>query len=180
MKNLLILSGLLFIQQISGAQCPAGTFPAGPNLITNGDFSSGNAGFSSSYIYTTSQGGCNVANHYAIGIDPGFYNAIYQGAGNGNFLIANGAQGSVWCQTVTVEANTYYNFSAWITSLTTINPALLQFTINGQQICSDFPAPGNLYSWQQFQCSWFSGNDTTATICITDITGALEGNDFGC
>ena len=57
------------------------------------------------------------------------------GDGDGNMMLVNGAQQpnvAVWTQTITVTPHTNYAFSTWVQTITTVNPAKLQFSINGK------------------------------------------------
>lgn len=154
-------------------------------LVLNGDFSQGNSSFSSSYAY------CNTANclneaTYTVTDYPPFHHASFTGVdhttGNGNFMVVNGSSVSgatVWCQTVNVNPNSYYDFSAWLSSVYSDNPAQLQFSINGVNIGNTFSAPLNVNQWAQFNSQWNSGSATTANICIVNMNTSTSGNDFG-
>ncbi|MCB9233098.1 MAG: gliding motility-associated C-terminal domain-containing protein [Bacteroidia bacterium] len=152
------------------------------NLVTNGDFSGGNTGFSSNYIYSTN---LNPEGRYWVGpnantVHPGFQGTAH--GGSGNFMVVNGSGtpgSNVWCQTINVVPNTNYNFSTWVTSVVGSSPALLQFNINGSAIGPIFTAPNTTWTWTQFNAVWNSGAATTATICIVNQNTNLGGNDFG-
>ncbi len=160
--------------------------PSGNELITNGDFSAGNTGFSTGYTY------CNTANclwplannGYSVGSDPSFFHNAFQGidhtTGNGNAMIVNGGDPAldIWCQTMTVAPNTTYDFSAWIGSVgASANVAQLSFTINGNSV-GTIIAPATAATWIPFSASWSSGLNTTANICITNLNNSAGGNDF--
>ncbi len=104
---------------------------ASANLIVNGDFSSGNTGFSSDYFYTpvnTAAGEYYVQSGSASSWNAGFLNVVGYG-GSGNYLIANGATStaqSPWYQTLdspsltlTTDTNNpvYYRFEAQLVNL---------------------------------------------------------------
>jgi len=153
------------------------------NLIENGDFGSGNSGFSSDYIYNPGdlvpEGVYDVlpnpqADH------PGFA-PCEDHSGGGNMLAVNGSGTpgqNVWCQSVPVTPNTQFVFSAWVATLVASSPALLQFSINGMTIGSIFNAPSQTCIWQNFFTTWNSGPNTTADICIVNQNTVLGGNDF--
>lgn len=157
---------------------------SGNELVTNGDFSAGDVGFSSTY--TVCVPNCQEGS-YAVGTDPNAVHAAWTSCGDhtsgaGNFMIVNGAGtpgADVWCQTVAVTPNTNYTFSAWVVSQYPVSPSQLQFSINGTPLCSVFTAPATLCTWQQFFCTWNSGSNTTANICILNQNTTLGGNDFG-
>lgn len=153
----------------------------GNNLIVNGDFSLGNTGFSSAY--THSPGTLFPEGVYAITTDPSSLHPNFQNCGpisGTNMMAVNGAglaNTEVWCQTITVEPNTEYNFSAWLTNVILESPASLQFSAGGLLLGPPFSA-GGLCNWNQFNASWLSGNETSVEICIINQNTAQSGNDF--
>ncbi len=154
------------------------------NLIDNGDFESGNSGFSSDYIYNPGnlvpEGVYDVIDNPQLD-HPGFAPCTDHTSGSGNMMAVNGAgtpNQDVWCQTVPVTPNSAYVFSAWVATLVAASPALLQFSINGTTIGPIFAAPGSLCNWQNFFASWNSGAASSATICIVNQNTTLGGNDF--
>ncbi|MDB5285024.1 MAG: domain containing protein [Bacteroidota bacterium] len=156
---------------------------ASGNLIVNGDFSAGNAGFSSAYSYTTN---LYPEATYYVGSNPnnyhsGFSACVDHTTGSGNMMIVNGAgtpNTSVWCETISVLPNTNYAFSCWGESVASGSPAQLQFSINGGLIGPLFTVPFAVCQWQQFYTIWNSGANTSANICIVNQNTSTGGNDF--
>jgi hypothetical protein len=160
-----------------------GTQP-GNELIFNGNFELGNTGFSSNYIYTTTN--LFPERTYAVVTNPNPLHPAFQGSdhtsGSGYFMAVNGAVTPgqfVWCQTVPVQPNTDYMFSTWISTLVAQSPATLAFSINGQLLGAPINAPANLFQWDQFFTMWNSGVNTSADICIVNQNTVASGNDFG-
>ena len=159
---------------------------SGNNLITNGDFSQGDTGFTSDYIYGTGGGVGLLSNEgqYAIASNAGTTHNQFANCndhtGGGNMMVVNasGDASDLWCQVITVEANTDYFFSAWVTSVTSENPAQLQFSVNGVQLGTPFNASASTCNWQQFSSEWSSGATTSAEICIVNTNFTPAGNDF--
>ena len=158
--------------------------PSG-NMVTNGDFSQGNVGFTSDYTYATN---LVPESLYGIVTDANDVHPAFNGIGHtGNapvdsFLVVNGSgtpNQDVWCQSISVSPNTEYFFGAWVSSVVANNPAILQFSINGQVLGSPFNAPFNANTWSQFFETWNSGSATNATICIVNQNTTTGGNDFG-
>lgn len=156
----------------------------GTNLITNGDFSAGNTGFTSSYLYSPSSGFnpgvYNVGNNITAW-HPGMSPCADHTTGSGNMMMVNGADVpnvEVWTETVTVQPNTNYAFSTWLQHITTVNPASLQFSINGVNIGQVFNANSTSCIWEQFYATWNSGNTTSAKISIVNQNQVFTGNDF--
>lgn len=154
------------------------------NLIVNGDFEAGNTGFFSNYLYSPTN--LVPEGTYAVLPNPqtahaGFAPCGDHTSGGGNMMAVNGAgipNLNVWCQTVAIQPNTQYVFSAWVTSLHPSSPARLQFSINGSPIGPIFTAPSTTCTWLNFYTLWNSGTNTSATICIVNQNTTLGGNDF--
>ena len=156
----------------------------GSNIITNGDFSAGNTGFTSQYNFASP----NITEgQYFVGPNPSNWNGALSPcgdhtSGNGGMMLVNGAPMAdvlVWNQTVTVTPNTNYAFSTWIEALYTPNPAQLRFSINGGDVGTLITATLPTCTWTQFYTTWNSGNNTTANIAIVNKNTIVQGNDFG-
>jgi len=155
------------------------TFFTTNNLVANGNFNAGNSGFSSEYIYNPT----SLWNEgtYAITTNANNVHPNFVGTGAGNFLVVNGSTSpgtEVWCQNVTVEPNTNYNFSSIVSTVAGGNSAVLQFSINGNTIGTPFNAPNNTGNWQEFNATWASTTTATAEICVVNQNTGGSGNDF--
>lgn len=154
------------------------------NLVTNGNFSSGNTGFSSSYGYNP--GNLTPEGKYDVLTNPHDDHTNFSAcgdhtSGSGKMMVVNGAATAgvtVWCGSVTVSPNSSYTFSTWVASVHATSPAILQFSINGVNLGSTFTASSTTCNWQQFCETWNSGASTTASICIVNQNTASSGNDF--
>ncbi|HVS97170.1 MAG TPA: gliding motility-associated C-terminal domain-containing protein [Puia sp.] len=156
----------------------------GNNLVVNGDFSGGNTAFTSAYVYAdpnTSEG------QYTVGTNASRWNGGMSACGDhttgsGNMLIVNGAPDAgvnVWnSQTMNVAPNTNYAFSVWVMSEFQVNPASLQFSINGVALGDPVSPAINTCTWSHFYTTWNSGTNTTATISLVNDNTIREGNDF--
>lgn len=160
----------------------------GNNLIINGDFEQGNTSFSTEYILGSVEGGGPVGllsdvQTYEITTSPSLvHNNFNFCSHDNNMMVINAATTfgvDIWCQNVTVQANTLYTLSTEVSNAISypVVPQLL-FFINNTQI-------GNLYSpsnlecdWNTFSGTWNSGLATTALVCITNINIESIGNDF--
>lgn len=167
--------------------CTVQELEPGGNLVVNGDFSGGATGFTSGYIPGTggSWGLLSSEGQYAVAADASATHNNFppctDHTGGGNMLVVNGAATpgvSIWCQTVAVQPGTDYAFSAWLQTIVAQNPAILQFTINGQVVGAPFEATNVSCEWNQFYNVWSSGVSTSAEICITNQNTATSGNDF--
>ena len=177
------------------------TVPAwGQNLITNGNFESGNTGFETDYTYYNppdvllTEPGVYVVKGWP-NTPHAYHNQWFEmgdhTTGTGKFFFANGkgllSSDRVWSKTVTVQPNTYYNFTFFATHISNGNGetsrAKFRVKINGTQIGSDFvPQFVSGGYWDQFPVqSWYSGTNTTATITIYDrcAVNSGMGDDFG-
>ncbi|MFM9986165.1 MAG: gliding motility-associated C-terminal domain-containing protein [Flavobacteriales bacterium] len=170
------------------AQCGACKYET--DLVVNGDFSSGNTGFSSGLDYVTGIFTCPLCpeNTYTIGANAIFYHSDFIGSDHtnpptGNFFIANGPGQSgseVWCQTIAVQPNTDYVFTFWAQDITNNNnphpTALLQASFNGLMSADTLDADGD---WEALVVNWNSGNATALDLCIINQQSQTGGNDFG-
>jgi len=156
-----------------------------PNLIVNGDFESGNVNFSTSYRYTTTS--LTPEGTYAILTNPhklhsSFSTCTDHTSGSGNMLVVNGvpiAKSQIWGQTIAVKPNKDYAFYAYVTPVTSSNPPVLQFSINGTVIGTPFASPGVTNKWYKFYAIWHSDAATTsANISIVNQNILGSGNDF--
>ncbi|NLA23436.1 MAG: hypothetical protein GX879_00560, partial [Bacteroidales bacterium] len=154
------------------------------NLIYNGDFQLGNVGFYSDYNYSSN---LVPEGNYMIGGNPRDYHSNFATCNDhtpGNpsmMMVVNGAPTAnqkIWCQDVAVIPNTDYVFSTWLTSVHPTNPAILQFSINGELLGSPFAATATTCQWNQFYATWNSGSETMITICIVNQNTIAAGNDF--
>lgn len=169
------------------------------NRITNGDFSSGNTGFQSQYLYgpdnaatcvypSALEGGC-----YAIETSPRNAHAglsiFVDHSGSGNMMVANGAPTTdyVWRQTVTVPASSLLAFSVWAASAwADPSPANLRIEIDTSAACgtNTFTTIGTVTAtstagqWVQSKGSFLSGTSTQVCLRIVNQNTALGGNDF--
>lgn len=165
----------------------------GVNVVSNGNFSAGNTGFTSSYIQgptgspwgTVGDPGTYAITTNANLVHNNFASFTNHTAGGGGMMVINGASVpnvSIWCQNIVVTPNTDYNFSTWVTSCESGQPASqlaqLQFSINGGVIGTQFSPNATAGSWTQFNATWNSGSSTTASICIVNQNTAAAGNDF--
>ncbi|MBK7945980.1 MAG: hypothetical protein IPJ85_12065, partial [Flavobacteriales bacterium] len=129
--------------------CTVQELDAGSNLVVNGDFSAGATGFTSGYVPGTggTWGLLSNEGQYAVASNASATHNNFppctDHTGGGNMMVVNGAATAgipVWCQSITVAPNTSYAFSAWLSTMVAQNPAVLQFTINGQPLGSTFTA----------------------------------------
>lgn len=158
------------------------------NFVNNGDFSSGNTGFTSGYTLGTggAWGQLSDEGTFAVTTNPSLVHINFASfgdhtTGTGQMMVINGsatAGVNVWCQTIPVTPNTDYDFSAWSASCVVSNPAILQFAINGVLLGAPHNLPATTGTWTQFHAVWNSGTNTTATICITNQNIMPSGNDF--
>ncbi len=156
------------------------------DLVVNGDFESGNTGFSTEYAHGTDM---YLDQSYVITTNP---HSAHVGAssygdhtsGSGNMMAVNGdnvsifdPQPIVWEQTVSVAQNTSYHFSYWLSNWSVSPLAQIETSINGLAIGTAF-APATNSVWGEVSHVWYSGLSTTANIQMKDIASAYGGNDF--
>jgi hypothetical protein len=168
----------LFIDFSSAPHCFA------EELIRNGNFEKGNRDFRSDYPERNAN-----ESSYLVTKDLRNYHHFQSGnfgffgdhtSGKGNMLVADGttsADKAVWAQEVKVVPNTDYVFSMWVASWSPESPAVLEVSINGNEL-SRIEAPTRLGEWRQLRIKWNSENDSVASIEIRDRNLSAAGNDF--
>lgn len=163
----------------------------GGELVVNGNFSSGNTGFTS--VYTNNQSSIFTEGTYAVTANANTQHSLFYGNDHDNppsglFMAVNGAPTTipVWQETVNVVPNTTYYFSAFVMSMNQVPPyAQLQFSINGTlqgsavQLPQGAASTAGPFPWQRMYITWNSGSSTTANLAIYDQSTVLGGNDFG-
>ncbi|RYE20833.1 MAG: hypothetical protein EOP51_17000, partial [Sphingobacteriales bacterium] len=193
-------AGTFYVSALSTTySCPGtGQASVAQELVVNGDFESGNFGFTSDYNYVanTTANGLQPSGTYTVHTTPNYNHDDFWGIdhtyanGEGKFMLVNGANnGVIWKQTVNVLPGTEYYFSAWAVSLNDKSPfANLQFKINGVAL----PSPSttgalptkarnnNSGNWVRFYGKWNSNTVTgPVEIQVVDLTTSATGNDFG-
>jgi gliding motility-associated-like protein len=152
-----------------------------PELITNGNFSSGNTGFTTQFNYNSN---LNVDGNYWIGTNAATYHPQFSGTGSGNFMILNSgwpvATWLVWCQDVVVCPGQTYTLSYRARTLSNATPARLQWEIDGVDLGPEVLLPAFGTGWQTITQSWTTGaNQSSASICLRVMSGEGIGNDMG-
>jgi hypothetical protein len=190
-------AGVYNVVGTTAAGCSAtASFGVATELVTNGSFDAGNTGFTTNYAYVANQTGVQSEMYpegtYAVVPNPNavhtaFYGADRNGDG-GNIMVVNGSPAfgaNVWNQNnITVLPNTTYYFSAWAMSVVNGNNAILQFSLNVNQVGTIGYLPNGYtntagpYTWVRFYGQWNSGATTTANLSIVNLNQILGGNDF--
>ena len=151
------------------------------NLITHGDFEYASGvtqfDFETDYEYYGAPPYLTDPGVYHVKRNPHdyhpqmFYDMGDHTSGLGKFFMANGkgllSNDRVWSKTVTVQPNSYYNFTFWATHISNVGNSLylakFRVKINGTQIGSDFvPQYVSGGYWDQFPAqTWYSGSNTS-------------------
>ena len=166
--------------------------PTHPNLVVNGDFSAGNKGFKSDYLYSQDIGadgsnfvGSNPHDSHSGGAVFGDHTS-----GKGLMLLANGsanANTAVWEETVKVAPNHKYIFALWTATWSLslndgrngdYSPARLVVYVNGKPINQPYATNVLDGVWTKLVATWSSGSAKTADIRIVDENLDQYGNDF--
>ena len=157
------------------------------NLLLNGDFESGNTGFTTDYSVGTggTWGPISLIETYYITTNSNTAHSNFpicgdNTSGAGNMMVINGsttANQNVWCQTVAVTPNTNYLLSAWF-QIYGANPPDVTYSINGSAVGTNFTSTITGCQWQNHTVTWNSGASTSADICFINNELAGAGNDF--
>ena len=153
----------------------------GDNLIqgnfVNGNFEQGNTGFSTQYnYYSYGACGCYYIDYDSYSWNWGYGNTADHTTGSGLFMMVDASSyRTIWSQTINVTPHTNYTFSAWFLTLSYAN---ISYYVNGENITNfDFIETGNI--WEPHSGTWYSGDNTTATISINTEWADCGGYDFG-
>ena len=151
--------------------------------LVNGNFSAGNTGFQSQYVFVSANG---TEGEYTVRSDPQNWNNSFaptpdHTSGEGPMLIVNGATSGnpyFWQQTLTVLPAAEYEFTAWVASAVANGPADLIVEINGAPVGASFQAPLITGTWQPMSRIWNSGATNEATIRLINSNLSVYPNDF--
>ncbi|MCC6724864.1 MAG: T9SS type A sorting domain-containing protein, partial [Saprospiraceae bacterium] len=166
--------------------CPAGTVQ-GPNLVQNGDFSSGNVGFTSDYSFIVS--GVMSADGYSIRNSTNLSNGLWACTDHtallplGQFLICDASPNTAdacYRNTIPVTVGTTYVFCAYTNNLvrptSDFNDPTVQVWINGVMVDNVLltETPDN---WVMLSATW-TATTASAVIEIKSAGTSSSGNDF--
>ncbi len=171
--------GLLFV---------AFTSPAG-NLISNGDFEAGNAGFSSDATFVPEPDSIEEG-EYSVRSDASSVNASWSGvdhtSGTGLFLMCNGFGGGnetvAWRDAVNVLEGSTYFFGAWVNNL--VDPLAgnrpnprIELRADGLPVTSkDISETPDV--WIRLSGKFVAASNLVV-LEIVSTAPSLDGNDFG-
>lgn len=167
------------------------------NLITNGDFSAGNTGFTSDYLYQPDlPAGDDLWDPGLYGIDDSaatrhqYWSTVGDHTtGSGNFMLVNGVTSgtsTVWRQTLETTAGAGYLFSGWGVNLCCngalpadqnafLGPTLSVFVNN---LFAGLFATNGTGHWDE-TVLFFVASAANTVLEIRNTDTAYNGNDFG-
>lgn len=172
----------------------AGAAQAQANLVTNGSFEAGNAGFSSDYAYAP--GGNGAEGQYTVRSNPFPWNGFFISAadhttGSGLMYVGNGSPTSgsiVWrSEAIAVTPGTDYFFEAFVMNVCCSSafpgnsPSILEFSVQGLATESLGTATTDLAlagTWEGLSRPWNSGANTSVVLSLINRNTARAGNDF--
>ena len=183
----LIIIILLTVQVKLFGQCTYLNRLTFNNLVTNGDFSSDNTGFTSDLTYSTASP--LMEDKYVITTNASLVHFGYTGldrSGTGKFMVVNqGPNNIIWKQTVAVQNNESYLFAAWFKNVVKLPEyaglptAKMELWINGVKVSSTLSVTDAPDEWRLLECNWNSGTATTANLEIRNAETQTNGNDYG-
>jgi hypothetical protein len=191
-RNWLIGMGI----SIAALVTPASVGAAPVNLVNNGDFSSGDTGFSSDYTLNTALGWDPAT--FTVTNDPALWHPAFvtlgdHTTGTGEMFVGNGSTvpgSTVWqSQTIDVVGGLDYYFEAFVSNVCCDNflrssgQSMLDFRLsfNGGPTRSlgtratDTLSPG---LWEGLSTDWMSQEAGNVTLSLVDLTSIYDANDF--
>jgi hypothetical protein len=180
---------IFFDAGATDAESPDGSKPAVPNLVPNGDFSAGNAQFSSDYAYADLN---TVEGEYTVGNNPEAFNhnLLMIGdhtTGDGLMFIGNGkpTPDRVWyAGPIAVSPGTKYYFEAWVMNaccpppygdgVNPVGPSELSFYANDELLGTR--TSKLLGAWEPLGTIWNSGSATSSgnDFAVDDVFLGIE------
>jgi outer membrane protein OmpA-like peptidoglycan-associated protein len=149
------------------------------NLIYNGDFSGGNEGFETDYVFTPEKGAI-VPGKYVIGDEPYYHNIYFEFKGRlksqGMIVDGNDKESmTIWKQNLLVKPNSVYAFTISLFTLRPENTPALTVTIGQSRYRF---TSGNMFQWKKVNALYHSKKDSAITMTIIDNVIQSAGNDF--
>ncbi len=168
--------------------CVLATSAGAANLVVNGDFSAGNTGFTSGYVY----GNDNPPSTYYIGSDPAAVPGAWSDWQNyptpsgvaGPMFIANGSNVAgtpIWSETIRVVPHATYDFSFYGATqnvYTSYGTGDIQMQVDGADLGGALSLPTSHGVWAQGAENWTNGASDWATITLVDLDTSVASNDF--
>jgi len=156
------------------------------NLVVNGDFETGNTGFSSDYIFSNQH---TADGQYGIvtGAKQWMPSLVcancsdHTTPGSGSMLISDGSTVSgtnIWCQQIIVQPGKEYKIVFWAKFLTPNSPPRPVLKINGKSLDYVSYFLPNVEYWQPFTATWNSGTYTTLDLCLGNDNTVSFGDIF--
>jgi hypothetical protein len=179
-------------RSIAAALACAAALPANAaELVTNGDFSAGLTGFTTTYTTAVGPGSANQG-YVTTTTNPDslcsscFPSVVDHTTGSGLMLYVDGAAantGAFWSQTFDVVANSSYAFSVWAVNLGYTGPIPgLRATVNGTTILNTLVTPytnnNGSADWVNYTGSFQSGAATSVTLSLFNDTQQFSFNDM--
>lgn len=155
------------------------------NLVTNGDFESGNTGFTSGYTYVApGPDALTPPNVYTVDTSAGnshgsFANFGDHTTGQGLYMIVNGSTTSgtnVWKQSINVVSGQLYSVSLWVANANPESPATLSVSAGNSVVLTGEPT--GLGVWSSLSGSFIASTTGSIDLTIDNSNSAFSGNDF--
>jgi hypothetical protein len=159
------------------------------NLIPNGNFESGATGFNSDNQLDGPWYGAYYVNSNPVNVRSQWCNMPDHSASGTNMLLVDGRHldapsARFWYVTVNVSQNTDYKFTGFISNVCNTNGggynmlATIIGNVSGSTGTNQANNSITCNVWQQFNMSWNSGSNTTATLEFRFLTSVTTGNDI--
>ena len=177
-------SPYIILSETSSYAVVTGTSTVVQNAV-NGNFSSGNTGFLTNYIYNPT----SIWNEgtYAVGPNPNTVHPNFgtwgdHTTGSGNYMLVNGATSGtpiLWRQVVNFPPGAVVTMKWWMLTFVT-PPGSVQLKLFGTNVGAAASTPSSSGTWQQTSRTFtVPANNGTVTINMVTNSSALAGNDFG-
>jgi hypothetical protein len=160
---------------------------AGPSLISNGDFETGElAPFNSFFTRSnemTAPSTWNIVNHDTLNPNWSDFFDHTRGDANGHFFVSNGPEDfeeHTLFVFINLQPNTEYQLSGWVASVSSDPPERLGvriFNASAMITYREFPMPSTPGAWQPFSFT-FNSFGARRVAAFFSGTDSLSSNDF--
>lgn len=165
--------------------------PSSANLLQNGDFSAGTAGFSTDYPFVANDGtvytlppSVSLTHNPGTEFTNGYLSYGDHTSGTGYMLLfdGDGAALDVWRETVTLAAATQYVFSYYATTPDGGQPSGsdlgdLAFKLNGTALGHTLITGQGGSGWQLITTTFSTGAAGSYTLALADLNATAGDND---
>jgi len=183
-KNLATLAVCaLVLPGLAAVAIPSASHASTIDLIVNGDFESGDTGFSTDLSLDNT---FLDAGEYSVVTDASSVNGAFDNegdhtTGSGNMMAINGTTTSEtlsWGQTVNVVSGTEYDLAFWVMSLFGSGSTTLGISFDSTTVKTVDNIGAGSGVWTEFTASWTATSTGAIDVNLLELSTGFGGNDY--